>query len=311
MEEVGCNICSSSFARLVFETKRNSRAFGIKRCLDCGLVYLSPRPTHEELREYYSNVYNYNAFLKSADSIKQRCRVDLDLIRKYKNKGNLLEVGCMYGFLLEQAGDMGYEAYGVEISQKAAKYARKNLGLRVFSGQLENSSFQERFFDVVFLSHLIEHLEDPNGSLKMISRIIKDDGVLIIRCPNFASLMSKLTGKHWWWLAPPEHLYHFTPKTIQIMLNNAGFSYLEIHTQRGDLGYLRYLTVGLVNLLPLPKKWKVNYRAIIDDKPQHLSQRILLAVYNFSSPLVSMIHKINMGEEMVIVARKKFQPNDR
>ena len=304
MEEVSCNICGGDDVRQLFQIERYDTVFSVKRCRNCGLAYLNPRPTSGELDGYYSQVYNYSGFLKSKDSIKQRCRVDIELIQRYKKGGNLLEVGCMFGFLLDQARQHEYNPYGVEISQQAAEYAKDTLGLDVHNGRLEESSFGDRFFDVVFLSHLIEHLEDPSASLKFIHRIMKDDGVLIMKCPNFGSLMSKLTRRHWWWIAPPEHLYHFTPKTISSLLRSAGFSRIEISTNHGDLGYLRYLSIFFVKVLPIPRSWKVNYRATIDSHPEHLSQKILLSVYNLARPIVALIHKINMGEEMVVVARK-------
>ena len=304
MEEICCNICNSNRADGLFEVERNGTLFKIKKCPNCGLVYLSPRIGHNKLCDYYSQTYNYEAFLKSADSIRQRCQGDIRLVQKYKRQGNLLEIGCMYGFFLDETRKEGYNPYGVEVSQKATEYAKKNLGLNIYYGQIEDSSFPDRFFDIVFLSHLIEHLEDPSMSLKIISRIIKDDGVLIIKCPNFDSLMSKITRKHWWWIAPPEHLYHFTPTTIKTLLDKTGFGQIEIHTQQGDLGYLRYLSVLLIDFLPIPKSWKVKYRVMIDNQPQHLAQKILLRIYNLIRPVIILIHKINMGEEMIVIARK-------
>jgi 2-polyprenyl-3-methyl-5-hydroxy-6-metoxy-1,4-benzoquinol methylase len=303
--EVECNICSSPNRKLIFERERYQINFKIQRCNNCGLVYLNPRPCSSQLSEYYSNVYNYEGFLENHDNLITKSRKDLELIQKYKKEGNLLEIGCMYGFLLDCARKSGFKAYGVEISQKATDYARKNFALDIFNGRLEESSFDTQFFDVIFLSHLLEHLEDPMGTLKIISRILKPDGVLIIKCPNFGSLMSKIMRTDWGWLAPPEHLYHFTPKTITNMLNKAGISDITISTIGGDLGYLRYLTVTALSWLPISKSLINKYRVKIDVQPGHISQRLLLAIYKLCRPVIYLIHKAKLGEEMIVVGRKE------
>ena len=304
LHDVTCNICSTKDRKLIFEVERYNIIFKIQQCLNCGLVYLNPRPDSESIEKYYASMYDYDAFLRNSEQIRESDEKEIKFIKRYRQSGNLLEIGCMYGFFLDEARKKGFNTYGVEISQKATEYARKNLGLNVYCGQLENNSFPGRFFDIVFLSHLIEHLEDPKMSLKIISRIIKDDGVLIIKCPNFNSLMSRINRKNWWWIAPPEHLYHFTAKTIKTLLDKTGFSQIEIQTQQGDLGYLRYLSVLLVDFLPIPKRWKVYYRVRIDNQPQHVSQKILLRTYNLVRPIIGLIHKFNMGEEMIVIARK-------
>jgi len=307
MEKVNCNICNCENSEPLFEVERYGSSFRIRRCLKCGLVYLSPRPTHDELCKYYSEVYNYGAFLEKAESIKQRCRDDLSLIQKYKKRGNLLEVGCMYGFLLDQAQKYGYNAYGVEISQEAASYARENLGLNVFNCTLEDELFDSQFFDVVFLSHLIEHLEDPKAVMTKIFRLLKNDGVVIILCPNIDSLMAKLMRENWAWLAPPEHLYHFEPRTISKLLSDVGFRKIDITSRRGDLSYLRYISWILLRLLPLPATYSVKYRIVLDNNPQHLSQRTLIGIYKLLTPLIMLLHRLNCGEEILVVATKTIK----
>lgn len=303
-EQIQCNGCGNRKARRLFSVPRYDKDFVITKCDNCGLVYVNPRPTREQLMDYYTKVYDHDSFFEAADSIKKRCREDLNLISKYKQSGRLLEIGCMYGFLLELARQSGYEPYGVEISKQTSDYARDVLGLNVFNGPLENRGFEDGFFDVIFLSHLIEHLENPMETLKLINHIIKDEGVLILRCPNFISLMSRLTGKSWWWLAPPEHLYHFSPKTIRIILNKTGFNRVESTTTHGDLRYLRYLGVCLIEALPLPQKMKISYRVLIDNTPKHFSQQIFSILYKLAWPIIKLIHKVGMGEEMIVIAQK-------
>lgn len=67
-QDVVCNICSSGKRKLIFENERYNEILKIHQGLNCGLVYLSPRPTHDELCDYYSQIYDYGGFLKNTDS---------------------------------------------------------------------------------------------------------------------------------------------------------------------------------------------------------------------------------------------------
>ncbi|MBI4574150.1 MAG: class I SAM-dependent methyltransferase [candidate division NC10 bacterium] len=307
LRPVPCNLCKTDDSRLLLRVKRSQDHFTLRKCRRCGLVFLNPRPESEDLARYYAEHYDYDGFRRDRESLINRCRGDLDWIRKFKPKGSLLEVGCMYGFLLALARDAGFDCHGVEISKKVATHAREELHLDVHAGALESAHFPEGSFDVVFMSHVIEHLEDPLGALEKTVSLLKKDGVLLLKCPNFDSLMARITRHGWWWIAPPEHLYHFTPRSLGKSLGRAGFRKVTVETSRGDLSYLRYLTVGILKLLPVTKGFKARYRATIDATPDHLSQRYLLSAYNACGPLVRVIHKLRLGEEMLVVASMEHE----
>lgn len=306
MHSVRCNCCSENNSCVVYEVHRYEMIFQINRCRHCGLMYVNPRPTPTALATYYATTYNYDGFLKARESIVQRCRSDLALIRSYKPTGTLLEVGCMYGFLLKCAAEAGYQTKGVEISHKAASYGKEQLGMDIFCGTVEEANLSPASVDVVFMSHLIEHLEDPLAALTKISHALKPDGVLIMKLPNAGSLMARLTRRHWWWLCPPEHLYHFTPGTIRRMFAHAGLGDVRIKTMHGDLNYLRYLSLFAVEALPFSPETKSRYRAVIDANPKHRAQKILMWVYRLLGPLVWLLHRCNLGEEMLVIASQSM-----
>src|SRR5260370_34887507 len=99
-------------------------------CGNCGLVFLSPQPTEEELGTFYDHSYNYD-LRRYKDSIPQD-RVWLDLLEQFSEcPGNLLEVGCSYGYFLAAAQGRGWTRAGVDLGKEAAEFARNELGLPV------------------------------------------------------------------------------------------------------------------------------------------------------------------------------------
>ena len=159
-----CHVCGGREHRPLFTVSRYQRDYRLVCCRHCGLVFVDPRPSSAELTRYYAQTYDYDLFMNDAESIRQRGREDVAWVQRFKTAGRLLEVGCMYGFMLEQAQRQGFACYGIEISDKAAQYAREQLGLKVHTGRVEERPFGDCRFDVIYLSHLIEHLEDPLGT---------------------------------------------------------------------------------------------------------------------------------------------------
>ncbi len=165
----------------------------------------------------------------------------LKTIKQFSKKGRILDVGCAYGFFLEVAEEEGWEGYGVEISEYAARYAKEELGLKVSLGELKEVRYPSEYFEVVTLWDVIEHLPDPLGELKEINRILRKGGIVALSTPAIDSLFAKLSGKRWiGFQCPWEHIYYFSRSTISKLLEKAGFEVVRIGTI-GRICDLRYI----------------------------------------------------------------------
>jgi len=154
---------------------------------------------------------------------------------KGKSERRLLDVGCGYGIFLNLAKDQGWKVYGIELSEDACQFARKNFGLNVFCGDLKEASFPKDHFDVVTLWNVLDHTTNPLEQLLEIKRILKDNGLLFIRLPNFLFQgKSRCIGEAFDRLffgrtylsrkISVSHLYAFTPSSIANLLERVGFS---------------------------------------------------------------------------------------
>ena len=87
-------------------------------------------------------------------------------------------------------------------------------------------------FDVVVLNHVLEHVENLQSLFAEVRRLLKKDGLLVIGVPNIGSLMASIKGDRWASLRPEEHIWHFTPTTLRLLVNEAGFR--EIYFEAKD-----------------------------------------------------------------------------
>lgn len=227
--------------------RRKTVTTTLVRCCQCGLVYQQPRPTPDEIVQHYPpeyNAYHYHRELRQRSvfgrwatkyGIAKRCRY----ITRYKQAGVLLDVGCATGLFLEGMRRRGrWELWGLEPSVHAAEVARQ-MGFRVITSTLETADLPEGYFDVVTMWDVIEHLHDPAGALRHIARILKPNGILVIRTPNLDSWEARLFGPYWSGLEPPRHLFIFTPRTLGAMLAQANFTVLHQDCRSG--GYMVFL----------------------------------------------------------------------
>lgn len=278
MEAVHCHSCGSErFSEVLRQRdlieKIASDEFSIVRCANCELMFLSPRPTSQEIGRYYPPQYFAAPSRHRAPSrIKRWIMEDFYgypsthagsayvLVRKallfpewfrrvaagrevlpYIGSGRLLDVGCGTGVNLRSFQAQGWEVLGVELSQSAASHARSLVGNRVFTGTLERAPFKAESFDVIVFSHSLEHLFDPSEAVTHASRLLKREGLLVIVVPNAGGWEARLFGSHWVQWDAPRHLYHFEFPTLCRLIERAGFSIQRLRTGVGTAFFMASL----------------------------------------------------------------------
>jgi SAM-dependent methyltransferase len=223
MEEVNCPICEKSRE----DPLHQEGSFQMVRCSSCQFIFLNPRPTIESLHYFYQKYLpeeqsSIESWEKMMKSIFRRAA---NILVRYRRNGRLLDVGFGFGFFVAEMKNRGWEAMGVEISQKALDYARNVLGLTVHPGPLEKVGFPDNHFDAVTGFYVIEHLPLPKAFLTECCRILKPGGLLLLRYPHTTPIKNLL---HFFGIENrlydlPAHLSDFSPKMIQQCLERIGF----------------------------------------------------------------------------------------
>jgi SAM-dependent methyltransferase len=223
-----CYLCGSSVTAAVGATD----ASPVRRCGQCGFTFTvtvaESAPAQNQLY-YQPDRWGHNYFRRRRE-LESRYRFCLEQIAPFKRTGNLLDVGCSLGFFLDSARRWGFEVAGVEPVPEAAAFARSYFGLQVYGAAIDQMPFPDKQFDVVCLLDVVEHLPDPRRTLGSLRRSLKNDGVLVIQCPNIDSDMARLCGQWWRWLLPSQHLWHFSRHTLDTLLGQAGFNLVSVCT---------------------------------------------------------------------------------
>lgn len=208
----------------------------------CSFIFLSPRPTSDELTFLYSNEYflhdgadfgahsptNYET---AAITGSVKFPEILGWIKKFKPSGDFFEVGCGMGYFLQYARKAGYNVSGIEYAELGVRACKEKFGLDVQQSSFEDYHLQSNRYDVIFMGDVLEHLIDPLAMLEKAHAMICETGVVVVEVPSMfnsiigrtATVGFKLLNKKKKMPMPPYHVNEFTPATLKTMIKKAGF----------------------------------------------------------------------------------------
>lgn len=229
------------------------------RCGSCRCAYLDPRPTRGSIGAAYRRYFprkveeppplrlgrlrrglwngyvnsRYGYSLRPANRLgaallplfrKRRWNASLMVrgLPKPPGRPRLLDVGFGDASFLRFMGIAGWDVAGLEADERAVCAARDD-GLDVALGTLEDAPYDSGSFDAVTLSHVVEHLHDPVGSLRACHDLLRPSGLLWLATPNLDSPGHKRFGRNWFGLDPPRHLVLFHLGGMDLALRAAGF----------------------------------------------------------------------------------------
>lgn len=284
IEKNSCLLCKSEDYQEIVKVINN---YNFKECKNCGLIYITPQPDEATLKEFYPEKYfhsqhpkGYQDFIaRKDDVINYRLKPLIELINNFSpNRGKLLEIGCALGYFLELAESCGWEAQGVELSSWAAQYAREKTKVNVLTGKLEDIKFPDSYFDAIVMIELIEHTQNPDTFLKEVHRILKPEGRILITTPNSKSVHGKIWKRKFQeTFLIPEHLFLFSIPTINRILETNNFKIIHLQTRTYLRRYYDYkIPPGLLRQV------------------RKIGRKLML----------SLINSLNVGEMLVVIAKK-------
>lgn len=229
--------------------------WNFQRCANpaCGVYWLDPAPPPHELWKAYATYHTHTrksghhiarAILSLAHRFIKLLLLPLwmfngmkreaDYLRfmtlKNETVGKLLDVGCGGGRLLNRMKKRGWEVEGIDFDAHATEKVTARYGIKTHVGDITQCDLTGNSFDVICMSQTIEHLYDPNSTLRECLRILKPGGFLVMTTPNAASIGASEFGTFWRGWEAPRHLHLFTVKSLQQLTRQAGFDVTEACT---------------------------------------------------------------------------------
>lgn len=217
------------------------------RCAACGLGMTIPPPAQADGREQFADdpAYFARAYAQPKDRWWHRFAVAPLEALEASGAGpgrRFLDVGCSLGYLVAAAQLRGYQARGLDGSAAAVAFGRESLGLDLTHARVESAQVGPASQDVIVLNHVLEHLPDPKAVLKLVRGWLRPGGLLLIGLPNFASPIARFSGARWAGLVPAQHIWHFTPAALRLLVMMTGFA--EVRWQTRMLTYVPSGTKG-------------------------------------------------------------------
>ena len=213
-----CSICGNA-SHLHFQTQDYNRRIGDAHfdhflCKQCGLLFINPVPS--DLGSYYPQDYHH--IPNSVDFLESNHGHELykvEMIRRFKTSGRLLEIGPSLGTFAWAAKRAGFEVNTIEMSEDCSRYLNEVAHIPTINTADTDAALQSLMpFDVIALWHVIEHLQDPWTTLGHIARCLKPGGICILAAPNPDAFQFKAMGKRWPHVDAPRHLFLIPQKVL-------------------------------------------------------------------------------------------------
>lgn len=292
-----CRLCHADTAvEFIPNMKRNSTVYTVYYCSSCMSGFTDPVPSREELSRLYATaVYRadkgkrFNSLVEYVLHAFMLQRIKR--IARYRKNGDVLDIGCGRGSFLYRLKQDGWRVAGTEFNDETASYARESYGIDVFS----ELSFPDSSFDVITMNHVLEHMDEPTGTIRKCYRLLRVNGLLVVAVPNFMSLQAVAAKGAWLHLDLPYHLYHFSEGGLKklLMMNN----FRIIKTRRFDLehnpfGWLQ----TLLNMSGVSENFLYNFlkvpelrKAVNASRKDLIFSLVLIPVYFPLSIILSII----------------------
>lgn len=195
-------------------------------CTTCGLNSAWPRPTEEELKEAYADephvVRRVEGLARFWRAYRDGARLRL-LKRVAPEEGTILDVGTGAGLILKVARTHpGWKMIGSDYSERNIE-ALEAEGFDARVGMIDDVGLEPQSIDVIWASHVIEHMRDPVGFLESVRRYLKPEGKLVAILPSSTALRARTGTSTWHLVNPPGHLWGFSPETFRAMLEGNSF----------------------------------------------------------------------------------------
>lgn len=251
------------------------KGYRILKCKACGMGYTV------QGRAQSVSYHRDETYIEEEMLFKNIFEKRVNILSRLKKKGNVLEVGSSTGLMLSLLQKKGWDVTGIEISRKSAEAAIKR-GIKVIVVPFQKARLNEKY-DLIIFNHTFEHLEEPDKVLAKAYILLKRDGLIYIDLPNFDGFSAKLLGTRWPLLLPDEHLWHFTEKSLTLLLKGAGFKEIYIEKSSGIWDYENPLVGIIYSLLNFKKRFFIEFLTA------------------FPSWIIS---KLQLGSDLLIVSKK-------
>jgi 2-polyprenyl-3-methyl-5-hydroxy-6-metoxy-1,4-benzoquinol methylase len=270
-----CPICNHTDTHQVLESQDYSltqESFSIYQCSTCNFRFTASIPTQEVISKYYKFVeyishtdvkngwMNRLYHLVRTKTLAQKTNWIQSLFTGHK--GHLLDIGAGTGAFVHSMFQKKWTVTGLEPDASTRAKAFENYNIELKSTDVI-FDLPPNEYEVITMWHVLEHVHDLKPYIQQCFKSLKHNGRLIIAVPNYTSFDASFYNKYWAAYDLPRHLYHFSPNSMKVLLNQYGLEIVSIqpmwydsfyvsllsekYKQSGKMGLIRAVIIGCIS----------------------------------------------------------------
>lgn len=310
-EDIRCCVCQNNDPtkfNLIYKREN----FDVVACSQCSFYFIPPYYRKKIQYQQYKNEAVTQAIRSGNNWIKiQRHKLRFKLIQKYKSSGSLFDLGAGWGHFMLAGNELGYDTYGIEISEQPYLYCKNDLKLNV-----DHIDFfkmpEEKKFDVITMWDVLEHIDMADNFIEKCAKVNQLNGYLVLQVPQIDSYFAK-KHKDKWKMMGLDHVNYFSKKTITQLLSRYGYEVQTIKSSFEIKLFIMYTILPFIKRLRSKKKitqQEANYAINQEERQQYFNKftsrpmwqlKLFVFCHNI---LYNLLSFLNIGEEMIVVAKK-------
>lgn len=310
-EDIRCCVCGNTDPNQ-FNLIYRRENFDVTECNTCGFYFIPPYYRKKIEYQQYKNEAVTQAIRSGNNWIKiQRHKLRFKLIQKYQPSGDLFDLGAGWGHFMLAGNELGYNTYGIEISEQPYLYCKNDLKLNVDHVDFFKMD-ETKKFDVITLWDVLEHIDKADTFIDKCTKLNKPGSYLVLQVPQIDSYFAK-RHKDQWKMMGLDHVNYFSKKTITKLLSAHGYEVQRIKSSFEIKLFIMYTILPLLKRLKSKKKIsqrEANYSINQAERQQYFNKftsrpmwQLKIFVF-FHNVLYNLLSFLNIGEEMIVVAKK-------
>lgn len=316
---IKCPICDSLKTKLKLTTFDDRYGFPgdftLYTCNNCKHIFLPVNFSEEEIKKLYTDYYprsildpeSYSPHKEQYGLNAWLEGIKASAFRWVPPKVKILDIGCGFGETLGYHNNRGCETYGVEVDENVNKIAEKyNLNIKI--GFHNPKDYKSGYFDYITLDQVLEHERNPVKLLMNLTENLKENGKIIISCPNGNGIGNYLFRTKYinWHL--PYHLHFFSKKSMKLCASKAGFKIINKKTVTPSV----WLHFQWLHLFHYPKKnSKSNFWSLNHNNKLTLKKKVIIRIiYNLRKFKMDHIYArffdaLRIGDNFIFILEKE------
>jgi 2-polyprenyl-3-methyl-5-hydroxy-6-metoxy-1,4-benzoquinol methylase len=310
-EDAHCCVCDNknpSDFKILYQKEK----FSVIECNKCSFTFIPPYFRKQVSYENYKDENVANAVRNGNNFVKiERHKLRYDLIKKYKSSGSLFDLGAGWGHFMLTGQMLGYDVYGIEISEQPYLYSKNDLKLPVDHIDFFDMK-EDKKFDIVTMWDVLEHIDKADDVIAKCARITAKDGYIVIQVPQIDSYFAK-RHKDNWKMMGLDHVNYFGKKSITQLLKKHGYEVKTIKSSFEIKLFIMYTILPLLKRLRGNKKQtqqQANSTIKASERQQYFNTftekplwklKLYMKIHNV---IYKTLEALRIGEEMIVVAKK-------